>query len=334
LVGLVLLGVLALGAAATALSWLLYTEAGLQWALARAERAAGGRLAVEGPHGQLAGDVTIGRLRFADPALGLEAKNVIARIHLAALLGGRLALDPLRADSLELVLIDSGKPKGAPPRIPLAVSIGQAQIGRFSLKLDDKYYVARDVQLAHLALGPGGTLSAQGAFDFVHERYPAAVTAAVEGTLEHLRLHLALKLREASADVRAVLAPFSPQPVESLEASGGPVDLARFFPDLPRTALSATLKASRSREGIAGTLQATNASAGPLDAGRLPLAGAEARFFTPDLASVQFERLRIALAGGGTLEGAGRLSAAGFEGRFAATRLDLRALRSTLRETH
>lgn len=325
---------LAVAAAAVGIYWLLYTEAGLHWALARAERAADDKLKVEGARGQLSGDVTMERLRFSDETLKLEAKNVIARVHLAALLGGRLALEPLRADSLDLVLIDSGKPKGAPPLIPLAISVGQAQVGSLRVRVGDASYEASNVRLARLALGQGGALNAEGAFDFVHERYPAAVTATADGTIERLRLHVTLKLREASADVRALLAPFNPQPLESLEATGGPVDLARFFPELPHTTLSATFKAARSREGFAGTLSAANAAAGPLDAERLPMAGVEARFFTPDLAAVQFERLHVALAGGGALEGSGRLSAAGFEGRFAASRLNLRGLRSTLRETH
>jgi translocation and assembly module TamB len=225
------------------------------------------------------------------------------------------------------------KPRASPPQIPLAVSLGHAHVGTFTLRLEEKHYVARNVRLARLVLGAGGTLSAEGAFDLVHERYPLALTATADGTLERLRLHLTGTLGEASADVRALLSPFTTQPVESLEASGARLDLSRFVPDLPHTTLSATLKVSRLREGLAGTLQATNASAGPLDAERLPLAGVEARFSTTDLASVRFERLHLALAGGGVLEGAGRLSAAGFDGRFAASRLNLRGLRSTLRET-
>ena len=95
-----LLVILLLGAAA----WLVGTESGLRWALERAQAAAGGRLAVEGASGTLAGSVRIARLAYEGEGFQLESRALHARADLLAALGGRLSLDPLQAASIEIVL--------------------------------------------------------------------------------------------------------------------------------------------------------------------------------------------------------------------------------------
>jgi translocation and assembly module TamB len=336
LIGLGIALALGIAAALGGLYWLLQTEAGLQWALARAERAAEGKLTLEGARGRLAGTVTLERLRFSDETLTVEAKALSTHAHLAALLGARLVLDPLRAESLDIKL--SGVPAaGAPSSFPLAVSLGQAEVGVLRVQRGDGLYAARNVRLAYLTIAPaagsGASISAKGGFDVVHERFPAAVTATVDGTLDRMQLHVEAKLNEVSANIRVLLAPGEAQPVQSLEMNAGPIDVARFYKEMPRTAITLGLKASRTREGIAGTFDARNAFAGPIDASRLPVARVQGRFTTPDLASLVLEQLHIDLAGGGMLDGAGRLNASGFDGHLGTRGLNLRALRSNLRET-
>src|SRR5207248_3195690 len=85
--------------------------------------------------------------------------------------------------------------------------------------------------------------------------------------------------------------------------------------------------------GLQGKLELANAAAGPIDQQRLPLAALRARVASKDLAAAVLEELRVELAGGGVLEGRGELGPAGFRGTVRATRLNLRGLRSTLRET-
>ena len=79
-------------AAAAGIGWLVGTEQGLQWAAARMPG-----LHTEGLRGHLAGEVTAETLSFESSAVRLRAEQVSVRAHLAALLGGRLTLEPFRA---------------------------------------------------------------------------------------------------------------------------------------------------------------------------------------------------------------------------------------------
>ena len=79
-------------AAAAGIGWLVGTEQGLQWAAARVPG-----LHTEGLRGHLAGEVTAETLSFESSAVRLRAEQVSVRAHLAALLGGRLTLEPFRA---------------------------------------------------------------------------------------------------------------------------------------------------------------------------------------------------------------------------------------------
>src|SRR5207244_4033172 len=134
----------------------------------------------------------------------------------------------------------------------------------------------RKLRFAHLALGtlPPG-VSAEGSFELEHERYPLSGNLVLGGTLERLETHLALRQGDIAADARAVLAPFRPQHLVSLDASASPIDLARFSDELPQAALSLAVKATGSDRGLQGTLSLTNAAPGPLDQRRLPVASLE-----------------------------------------------------------
>ncbi|HUQ73892.1 MAG TPA: translocation/assembly module TamB domain-containing protein [Burkholderiales bacterium] len=313
-------------------AWLFATESGLQWALNRAVLQAGGKLVVDGARGTLASVVMIERLRFDADGTTLELRDVAGHGHLASALGGRIVIEPLRVASVDVKLgPDPGKPPTL-PTLPFGIRIGQVEIGRLTLEQDGTAYAFRNLRFAHIAIGalPPSSISAEGSFEFEHERYPVTGTLALGGTLERLQAHVAGKAAGGiPADVRAVVTPLAPQKIESVEARAGPVDLATLDADLPHTALDVIVKAT----GFAGTLSATNGLAGPIDRQRLPIAGLQTRFST-DLQKVTLENLHIALAGGGTLDGRGVASAAGFDGKLKATQLNLRALRSTLRETH
>lgn len=269
----------------------------------------------------------------------MEAQDLSGRAHLAAALGGRLVLEPLRIGALDIKVTPSvRRPPDLPiPQLPFGMRIGALEIGRLSVA----DHIARNIRFAHVAVGATSppSVSAEGAFEIEHEQYPLAATLELGGSLDRLQVHLKTTVEQVAADVRAVVTPFRGQKLESVEAKAGPLDLARFNPELPHTAFGLSLRA-KVREataargaGFAGSLSATNSAAGPIDRARLPVAGVESRFATDDLKSVTLDELRIALAGGGALEGRGVASAAGFDGKLQASRLNLRALRSTLRET-
>ena len=315
------------------IAWLFATEPGLQWALRQAQMRSDGKLTFEGVRGTLANTVEIERLRFDSDGTVVEARGVAGHGHLAAALGGRLVIEPLRVASLDIAITpgDSSKPPTT-PALPFGIRLGEVQLDRLRIQLAGSAYELANLRFDHIGLNAPSGVSAQGSFEFTHEQYPVVATLTLGGTLEELTARLKGTVAGIAADVSGVLTPTRPQKVKSAEVRAGPVDLARLNADLPHAELELTLRATGTAKGFAGTLEATNKTAGPIDRQRLPVAKAQTAFST-DLQSFDLERLSFALAGGGTLEGRGVASASGFDGTVKASRLNLRGIRSDLRET-
>jgi translocation and assembly module TamB len=328
--------VLVLGAAGFT-AWLAGTEAGLQWLVARARSASGGRLVVEGASGVLAGRIGIERLAFGGDAFSVEMRRIDTRLDLVAALGGRVALRPLRAASLDLSLADTpGAAPGASPPLPFGVRLDEAEVDELRVHRAGETFALQAVRLEHAALDAAAptALSAAGSFRRADERFPASGSIRAEGSLERAAVSLELRVAEVPVRARALLTPFQPRALQSLEARAGPLDLGRFDAGLPRTALTVELNGQAdAQSALRGTLRLDNALAGPLDAGRLPVARLESRFATEDFGAAHLDALRIALAGGGALEGQGDLGPARVEAQLRASAIDLRALQSSLRRT-
>ena len=317
-----------LGAAA----WLVGTEAGLRWALERAEAAAGGKLTLEGVSGVLAGTIAIERLTYEGSGFKLETRRLSARADLLAALAGRLAIEPLQAESVEIALRAGGAERAAPPSLPFGVALADVALERLEVAREGQHYALREVRLTRLELDRA--LSAEGSFSRPHERFPAQASFRLQGSLERLELFTQLSIAEVPVKARAILRPFEAQRIEALEARAGPVDLSRFDAALPRTAISASVEAKAAAgRGLEGMLSAANAAHGPIDAARLPVARIETRFSSTDLASATLERLRIVVSGGGTLEGRAAVDPASLRAELRASGVDLRSLRSSLRAT-
>lgn len=323
---------LLLVAAGAFIGWLVGTESGLRWALHQGIVRTQGKLGIEGARGTLMSSVSIERLTFNADGTTLEARELAGSVHLSAALAGRVVIEPLRIASLDVKLgPDDGKPPTTPV-LPLGIRVGQLELAQLRVRQGDTAYLVRNLRFAHIALSVPSGVSAEGTFDFQHDTYPVSGKLALAGTLERLEAHLTGSAASIPADVRAVLTPQRAQKVESLDARAGPLDIARFGAELPHTALEVATLAKGTTDGFAGTLSIANASAGPIDRQRLPIASVQTRFAT-DLSTVSLEELRLTLAGGGVLEGRGIASAAGFDGTLRASRLNLRALRSDLRDT-
>ena len=295
----------------------------------------GAALRIEGAHGTLAGVVTVERLHYEAGGTRVEARDVGLHAHLLAAMAGQLWLEPLRIASLDIEIREGGERAAAPSTLPFGVRLSNVEVERLRLLRGEATYTLRKLRFEHIALNslPPG-VSAEGQFQLEHPSYPASGTLTLGGTLERLQTRLALRQGDIAADVRAVLAPFRPQHIESLEARAAPIDLARFGEDFPHAALSLEVKVTGGERELAGTFALANAAPGPLDQGRLPIALLRARVASKDLESASLEELRVELAGGGLLEGRGALDRDGFRGTVKASRLNLRGLRSTLRETH
>jgi translocation and assembly module TamB len=318
-------------AAAAALAWLVATEPGLRWAIARAEAASGGKLKIEMASGTLASVVTAERVAYADGGTEIEARRVSAAADFLALLRGQVGLEPLRIESLQVALAGSGKASSPQPgaALPVGVRLAQVEIARFELRTGEQTEVLTGVRFAHAALGPRA-LSAAGSFARPDARFPAQVRLELHGTLDLLRVALAATVAGIPAQGQIEIAPFAPRPLRSLEARAGPVNLSRFDGAAPNTDLNAVLKAKGADAGYAGTLSLVNAAPGPLDAGKLPVSALSTRFASPDLASARLEQLRIEIPGGGLLEGKGEVDASRAHLSLGVRGLDLRALRASL----
>jgi translocation and assembly module TamB len=319
-------------ALAGAVLWLVATESGLRWAAAQAQASSGGRLRVERPRGTLASGMFADRVSFDDEGTRLDAEHLGARLDLPALLAAQVSLARLSADRLSLTLVDTGKP-AQPPHLPFGIKVGDAAIARLEVARGDTRVALRDVHVERFALGVGGGIGGAAQFALVDQRFPASGRLELDGRLERLQARLHVELLGARADLQARLAPFADPRVEALDLHATGVDLARFEASLPATSLEAALKARGTPQGLRGTLSLANASAGPLDAGRVPVAAVRGDFVTAGTESVTFERTSIELSGGGILQGGGEMAPGRASATLEAKAVNLRALHSSLRRT-
>ena len=320
--GLAALALLAI-AVATGIGWLVGTEAGLHWAAAQVRG-----LEVEGLRGRLAGGISSEKIRYERDGLRLHAENVALRAHLAALLGGRLTIDPLRADTLSVEIRPTQDPTSTSIRLPVRIHVAHAEVDTLTVNAS---HVFREVKLDHANLGE--TLSLAGSFYWPDERFATRARLDLRGTLERFEAHLTGTVADIRAEARATIAPSTPQKLQAIEAEAGPVDIARFAAAAPHTELAIRLRGAGIAGGaLSGTVWIENALPGPVDAGRLPFTRLDAHVLT-DFATARLQRMHVALHGGGMVEGDALLQAGRVEGKLVAAKIDLRAIRSSLRRT-
>ena len=159
-------------AAAAALAWLVGTESGLRWAAARV-----GGLRVEGLRGRLAGEIAADRVVFDSH----EVQGLMLRPHLAALLGGRLTIDPLSARRVVLKLNDE-KPSEA--KLPIHLDVSNVRIDELEVRRGDATYVVREVAIEHARIGEDVSLA--GSLYWPDERFATRAKVELAGTLERI----------------------------------------------------------------------------------------------------------------------------------------------------
>ena len=311
-----------LGLAAAGIGWLVGTEAGLHWAAGKVPQ-----LQAEELHGRLAGEITAKKIVFASEGLRVEVDDVLLRPHLAALLGGRLAIEPLRAKKALVQLASTPSQSGGAAKLPLGLDLRQVAIDAIEVERAGATYRVEDVALEHLRIGTD--VSALGAVTWPHEEYRTRAKVRLGGKLERLEVQAEADVAGVPAQAQAVFT----QKLESLELRAGPVDLQRFVKAVPHTALDALVKANVDASGaFIGTISLNNAAPGAVDAGRLPVVGAQARFRT-DFTTATITDLRVSLPGDGRLSGEAEVSRERVEAKLVASYVDLRSLYSTLRRT-
>ncbi len=88
------------------LLWAFNTGSGARFALARVQSALDDKLSIGSVSGSLSGPLVLDELRYADAAAGIDAriKHVSVDIGVLALLGGRVKLDDVAADDVDIAL--------------------------------------------------------------------------------------------------------------------------------------------------------------------------------------------------------------------------------------
>ena len=265
---ILLLAVLALAGSAW---WLLYTEEGLNWAVARVPSSSEARLAIEGAHGAIARRVDIDRVVFEGPDLRVEAHGVRVRANVFALLAARASIPELHAASIAVELSGENKPPSLPKRLalPVSVRIGQALVDELEVSNKGQHFEFRDIALAYeggplghritdlSALSPWGEVALNGdistsapfalagaaAFSRPDPMYAVGAGAELKGNLEHLRASVTGSVAGIPARAELSIAPFSDVRLESLDAFVESTDISRFKAGLPGTAISVSIKA-------------------------------------------------------------------------------------------
>jgi len=324
---------LAAAAAFAGLAWLVSTEAGLHWAMARVVSASGGKLTIAEASGTLGAEVRIGRVAYADGAIRVQAQDVRGQGNPLALLRGALGIEPLHIASL-LVVVDERR--AATPdaalhvTLPFAIRLAQVAIGRFELRTADERHLLSDLNFSYIALGPR-TLSALGSFTRPEERFPARVELRAKGTFARLEATLDATIAGIPAHAQLIVALLDTPALRSLEARAGPVDLEQIDPALPTTSLAVVLQLEAARGAYTGAMSFANASPAALDAGGLPIVAMHTRFISADFARASLQQLQVELQGGGTLAGTGEIDAQHMRAAVEVRGLDPGMIYSTLR---
>jgi translocation and assembly module TamB len=328
LVVLALLG----GILAGGLAWLASSETAFAWALARLETMSGGRLKVTGVKGTLFGPISIDSIEYADTDLQVRAREVRLTWFPWALLEDRLAFGTTSAQRVSLRVLPTEGTASMPTSValPLRVSIDRAAVGEMEIVSGESRLTLRDIALAYegdsrahhvrslRVATDWGSLEATGELS---TRDPFALTAnavfrqtpnrvaklALSGTLERIDAKSEVELDDIRAQAEALLRPFDALWLEKLDASARGVDLARLVEDAPGSDVSVSVSAaSQNAQSVAGTLQASNATAGALDEGRLPAREVRVDFVT-DLRTAHLDPIEIEMSGSGRLTGSGEL---------------------------
>ncbi|SFN16752.1 autotransporter secretion inner membrane protein TamB [Dokdonella immobilis] len=147
LIGIIALMVLL----ALALTWLLRTESGTGFVLARVQSALDGKLGVARYSGTLAGPLQVDDVHYVDPAAGVDLRigQASVDLDLLALLGARVAISTLTANSIDVALTstapDPGKADGGFSLTPpIDIAIDQAAIENATIRQDGQAVLVVD----------------------------------------------------------------------------------------------------------------------------------------------------------------------------------------------
>ena len=351
-----------LGTLVAAGAYLVATPSGFQ-ALARAAVAlSGGRLAIEGAEGTLAGSFRIRQLRLdtATQRIALDELRVDWRPR--ALRRGLVDVDLLAARTLHITVIQpDDTPAEAPAslRTPLDVRVRAVDLARFArtdpggatfeitglrAALDgrgDRWRLEGVTAVtpwaeatAALELDKDAPFALAGHVAAVRaEPLPVEARAGFKGTLLAPQFDVEAGAGDMRFIARGEAAPFARTPLVSLLVAGEGIDPRRFAPDAPAAdfAFSGVFE-GRPGARLFGSFSLANRLPGRLDRQRLPLIALSGAVLG-DAEQADFSDLVVDLGGVGRLAGQGAWRDGRAKLDLAGARLDLAGLHRDLAST-
>jgi translocation and assembly module TamB len=350
---------LVIAAAAGAISWLFYTEAGLAWIVARASGYGGEGLTIDGVAGTLAGGARVGTLRYAGKDMEVRVRDAGLSVSPSSVLTLTPRIVGLHAAEVA-VTTKPGKPRDKPPdtlALPANFVVRNAKLDRLTVDTGSGPVEITGAQLdysggksthaienlALTVLGMSVKLEGRIAatapfaldakFKAVRPDEPGAtVDGSAGGNLSEITLAAEGRTGEARVTASAIVRQYEPLPIAALHLDATRLDLNAFVATLPKTRIEARVALERSRDGMRGPVALTNALPGPYDTDRLPLASLRANVQT-DFKRATFTALEADLGTGGRISGSGDLKANAAEAALTTKNLNLAGVYSTLRAT-
>lgn len=331
---------ISLAAAIAVVAIWLGSNHALQWVAEEIVRSSKGTIALNDVEGTLLGEVRIGRVTIAGTEFALEAESVAVHWRPLALLGGDVRLRRAAAASLRYRSL--GTSPSQPPdslALPLPFTIEALEVRRLDI---DGMPALQNLRLAiaggraaheitllqteadnwrlsgNLRIATVSPFALAGRLQAQRGSAPATLqaTATVGGDLKSMQITAQAAGLGATLNAETLIRPYAQQPVVNARAQLRELDLSAWSKALPATRLSADLAAQSDAGALTGNLEVSNAAAGTLDAGRLPVTAASIRYSGAGR-TWALRDMALRLAGGGETLGRG-------EFRDGVLSLDLR----------
>lgn len=322
-----------------------------------------GRLEVDEPSGSLLSAVRAKRLVWRGPGATMTADEVAINWNPRALWSRGIVVKGLGAQRITYAIQPSDSAIPPPPTLalPTTVAIDEVAvadlewtIGTNSGRITGVAFgyaggpVAHHIERLSLVL-PSGTLTGnasidaqppftvKGSFAFAGDvqQKKARADIAVSGMLDAVGVDAAGRAGEAGFALHARLTPLAAVALDQLAFDAHDLDLNAWDVTLPITRLDVKAEGRPAGGGIAGSVEAQNAIAGPIDANHLPVRLVSTRFaWRAD--QIVLEDFVAELTRGGRVAGDAQIPLGGGAGKWTleVRDIDLRALHSTLAPTH
>jgi translocation and assembly module TamB len=321
-----------------------------------------GRLEVDGPSGSLLSAVRAKRLVWRGPGATMTADDVAINWNPRALWSHGIVVKGLGARRITFEMQPSDTAVPPPPTLslPTTVAIDEVAvadlewaIGTNSGHITGVTFgyaggpVAHHVERLSLVL-PSGKLTGNAAidaeqpfavkgafaFDGNVQQKKARADITVSGTLDAVGVDAAGRAGDAAFALHARLTPLATVAIDQLAFDAHDLDLNAWDAALPNTRLDVKAEGRPAGGGIAGSVEARNAIAGPIDANRLPVRSVSTQFaWRAD--QIRLEDFVAELTRGGRVTGDAQVPLGGGAGKWTleVRDIDLRELHSTLATT-